>query len=87
LGYTLTDVANKYNCKPTTLARWVQQYKPPELELIHDMLKEAVVVLLNEGIKGSDLTGIVNLLKLLGDDASTDVLSELLALGAAEEDE
>jgi len=83
LGEPVKDVATKYNYKTSTLKRWVDNYTPPSKELMLNLLKENVVSLLTGGIdSGSQLTGIVNALKIIDEnDIGENIMDVLLELG------
>jgi hypothetical protein len=83
LGMSYPDACKKFKLTESTLRRAVKNYKPPQHEVLDDLLAEGLAGLLLGGLKGSDLTGAINAINHLHSEraSNSDIITALLELG------
>ena len=82
LGKPVKEASELYEVSPATIRRWVKDYRRPSREVIDDLIAEQIVDLLRGGVKGSEFSGIVAALKLVGEDAADNLMELLESLAA-----
>lgn len=82
-GRPLADIAAEFNMSAGDLQELVNNYRRPDKDVIDDLLTEACIARLRGKVAGTELSGIVNALKTVGNDSSSNLQDFLIELATA----